>query len=142
MFTPTFLPGFNLTVDWFDISVKNVITTFPLTAIFANCFAGQTSFCNQIVRQPGSGQIFGTGGFVELNLLNGGTLHTRGVDVEANYRVNLSDWGMGDHGSLVFNLVGTDTDLLNSGTASLNCAGTVRHHLRHADAEVASPRPG
>jgi outer membrane receptor protein involved in Fe transport len=43
--------------------------------------------------------------------------------MEANYRVSLSDWGMGDHGSLVFNLVGTDTDLLNSGNNGLNCAG-------------------
>ena len=40
---------------------------------------------------------------------------------EANYRVALADWGMGDHGSLVFNLIGTETDLLNSGAASLNC---------------------
>ena len=122
VFTPTFLPGFNLTVDWFDISVKNVITTLALPTIFSDCFAGNTADCNLIHRDPTTGQLFGSG-FVSLNNINGGTLHTRGVDVEANYRVNLSDWGMGDHGSLVFNLVGTDTDLLNSGTASLNCAG-------------------
>ena len=123
VFTPTFLPGFNLTVDWFDISVKNVITTPTLTEVFQNCADGQAAFCSLIHRQPGSGQVFGTGGFIDLPLINGGTLHTRGVDVEANYRVSLSDWGMGDHGSLAFNLVGTDTDLLNSGESNLNCAG-------------------
>ncbi|HWE45139.1 MAG TPA: TonB-dependent receptor, partial [Caulobacteraceae bacterium] len=123
VFTPTFLPGFNLTVDWFDISVKNVITTLPLTTVFADCAGGNAADCALIHRQPGSGQVFGAGGFVALNLVNSGTLHTRGVDLEANYRVALSDWGMGDHGSLVFNLVGTDTDLLNSGSNGLNCAG-------------------
>ena len=122
VFTPTFLPGFNLTVDWFDISVKNVITTLALPTVFSDCFTGNTADCNLIHRDPTTGQLFGTG-FVSLTNLNGGTLHTRGVDVEANYRVSLSDWGMGDHGSLAFNIVGTDTDLLNSGTASLNCAG-------------------
>ncbi len=123
VFTPTFLPGFNLSVDWFDINVKNVITTPTLTNVFANCAAGQANFCALIHRQPGSGQVFGSGGFVSLPLFNAGTLHTRGVDMEANYHVALSDWGMGDHGSLNLNVVGTATSLLNGGTNSLNCAG-------------------
>ncbi|HEY3811610.1 MAG TPA: TonB-dependent receptor [Caulobacteraceae bacterium] len=138
--TPTFIPGFNLSVDWFDISVKGVIESVPLTAIFKTCADDPTStltvlgttqtFCSLIDRNPVTGIVFGqgsSGGHVEIPFVNGGLLHTEGVDVEGNYRVSLSDWGMGDHGSLVFNLLGTYTEKLvnvlptNGGT--YDCAG-------------------
>jgi outer membrane receptor protein involved in Fe transport len=136
--TPTFLPGFNLTVDWFDINVKGVIQTVPLTAMFDNCandptatvnFLGSSqTYCSFFHRAAGTGQLFGTGiGWVQIPFINGGVLHTEGVDLSANYRVNLSDWGMGDHGSLVFNMLGTYTEKLFSqlpgGAGSYDCAG-------------------
>ena len=141
VFTPTFLPGFNLSVDWFDISVKNVIETVPLTTIFATCAndpsatlvvqGAPATYCSLIHRVPataptGAGQILGAG-FVQVPLINGALFHTQGVDGEMNYRVNLSDWGMGDHGSLVFNLVGTYTAKLFTEQPGLggsyDCAG-------------------
>ena len=139
--TPTFLPGFNLSVDWFDINVKGVIENVPLTALFDTCANNPTAtvnylgvsqtYCSLFHRSEGpggNGQLFGTGvGYVNQPFVNGGLLHTEGVDVAANYRVSLSDWGMGDHGSLVFNLLGTATDKLFTelpgGAGSYDCAG-------------------
>jgi outer membrane receptor protein involved in Fe transport len=136
VFTPTFLPGFNLSVDWFDIQVKGVIQTLPLAVALDTCaqspaatltVLGQTkTYCSLINRDPNTGQLFGTG-FVNLPTVNAGLLHTEGVDVEANYRVALSDWGMGDHGSLNFNLIGTYTEKLFTQEpglgGSFDCAG-------------------
>ncbi len=135
VFTPTFLPGFNLTVDWFDIKVQGAIGTISLTTALTTCansptavaFGGAT-YCSLIHRDTSAlnpGAIFGSG-FVNLPLLNANELHTSGVDMEANYRVNLSDWGMGDHGSLAFNMVGTYTETLYTaepGGNAFDCAG-------------------
>ena len=133
MFTPTFLPGFNLSVDWFDIHVKGVITTLPLSVVLSTCAnnptaiaTGSQTYCSLNHRDPSNGQVFGAG-FVNLPIVNAGLLHTTGVDMESNNRVNLSDWGMGDHGSLVANLVGTYTEKLFTQEpglgGSFDCAG-------------------
>jgi outer membrane receptor protein involved in Fe transport len=138
--TPTFIPGFNLSVDWFDINVKGVIETVPLTAIFKTCANDPTStlivlgqsesYCSLFHRNAVTGQLFGTGstgGYVAAPFVNGGLLHTEGVDVEGNYRISLADWGMGDHGSLNFNLLGTYTEklfnVLPGLGGSYDCAG-------------------
>ena len=140
VFTPTFIPGFNMSVDWFDINVKGVIESVPLTAIFDTCantptatteFQGVSrTYCSLIQRNAATGQLFGqgsTGGLIQIPFVNGGLLHTEGVDLEANYRVSLADWGMGDHGSLNFNMVGTYTEKLfnelAAGGGSYDCAG-------------------
>jgi outer membrane receptor protein involved in Fe transport len=138
--TPSFIPGFNLSVDWFDINVKGVIESVPLTAIFKTCANEPTStlivlgqpqtYCSAFHRNAVTGQLFGqgsTGGFVAVPFVNGGLLHTEGVDLEANYRASLSDWGLGDHGSLNFNMLGTYTGKLFNELPGLggsyDCAG-------------------
>ena len=95
VFTPTFFPGFNLSVDWFDINVKGVITTLPLAVVLDTCAnsptaiaTGSQTYCSLIHRDPVTGQLFGNG-FVSLPIVNAGLLHTEGVDMEGNYRVNL-----------------------------------------------------
>ena len=142
VFTPTFVPGFNLTLDWFDITIRNEIQPLPLTAVMSTCANNPTAtvlvgaqsqtYCSLIHRDPAALDAGGIGGdpassYVELPVINAGSLHTSGVDVEANYRVNLQDWGLGDHGSLAFNLIGTYTDKLVTtepgGVLSYNCAG-------------------
>jgi outer membrane receptor protein involved in Fe transport len=133
--TPTAIPGFNLSVDWFDIQVKGAVSGVPLTTVLSQCAnnpsqiaTGALTYCDLIHRDTtplNAGALFGQG-FVYLPLVNAGVLHTRGVDMEANYRTSLSDWGMGDHGSLVFNMVGTYTEkAINQppGSDAFDCAG-------------------
>src|SRR5262249_5715894 len=124
VFTPTFLPGFSLTVDWFDIQVKNVIQVLPAAVTLRTCAdspsatltvnGATTTYCSLIQRQAVSGQLFGAGGDVINPTINAGLLHTSGVDLEADYRVRLSDWHLGDNGSLTFNFVGTKLDKLTT----------------------------
>jgi len=130
VFTPTFFRGFSLTVDYFNIDVKQAIVSVPFTTIFANCaLLGNASDCNNIDRFQGTNfGVFGGEGLGEVNqpLLNASALKTSGVDVEAQYHFRLADYGMGDMGSLTFVFNGTYlnnlTTVLPDGT-QYDCAG-------------------
>jgi outer membrane receptor protein involved in Fe transport len=136
--TPTFLPGFTATVDYFDIILHNQIGVIPQAEALGNCATtGNAFFCNLIHRsQVLGGAIFGTGaaaGFVTSLNANLGREQTSGVDVEANYTSHLEDWGMGANGSLTFNLLGTYTNTFkiqpvsdsngHQGDHTYDCAG-------------------
>jgi len=128
--TPTFLDGFTATVDYYDIKIDKAITSISPITSMNECVSGNNvAYCGYIHRDA-NGAIFTDNGYVVAPLLNSGYLRTKGVDVEANYQAEMSDWGMGDNGSLAFNLVGTYTKnytveqvsgALNVGT--YDCAG-------------------
>jgi outer membrane receptor protein involved in Fe transport len=127
VFTPTFLHGFTATLDWFDIQVNNEINSIPPKVALTECFdTGSPTFCSLIHRSPTDGEIQGNG-YITGILENIGAFHTTGWDYEANYRINLADMGMGDHGSLVFHDVGTILDRFISepvkGFGTYDCAG-------------------
>ena len=151
--TPTFLQGFNATIDYFDISVKGAIGVIPPAVTLTNCAnTGDPFYCDLIHRSPGPGQfkgaLFGTGpnaGFVTATNLNTGSFKTSGVDFEANYSTQLEDWGMGASGGLAFAFLGTYTQSFKvtplPGAHEYDCAGlfgltcgtpipTWRHRLR------------
>jgi outer membrane receptor protein involved in Fe transport len=124
---PTFLPGANLTVDWFDIDVKQYISNVGADVIINGCVNGaHPDFC-PLVHRDSIGSIRSTQGFVIDTTLNQGGLHTSGVDVSASYRTNLDAFGLSNMGSISANLVGTwldklETTVLN-GQPAIDCAG-------------------
>jgi len=130
VFTPTFFHGFSLTVDYFNIDVKQAIVTMPFETLLNNCAKLDNAYdCSNIDRYSGTnyGVYGGEGlGEADLQLLNASSLKTSGVDVEAVYRMRLSDFGVGDWGSLVFDFNGTYLHdlitVLPDGT-QYNCAG-------------------
>jgi iron complex outermembrane recepter protein len=75
---PRWIPGFALTVDYFDIKVKNLISTFPFTGVIASCGAtGDPAFCN-LINRDATGSLFNlASGFVTLQNLNLGGLRTK-----------------------------------------------------------------
>jgi len=129
VFTPEFLPGFNLTLDYFDIQIDNLISSVgPQNALDACYEGGFMAACNNIQRNA-NGQLWvGTGNVVDLNTNIGG-LKTSGVDVAANYNVDLADFGWNGVGSLGFALIGTWLDKLETdtglglGRSTYDCAG-------------------
>jgi iron complex outermembrane receptor protein len=131
--TPTFLDGFTATVDYFNIRLTGAIGVVPWQNILSECGAGATAFCSLIHRSFAGGApgiLFGSGagaGFVSDLNVNTGFLQTRGMDFEANYTADLSNWGMGDNGSLSANFLGTWTkDYVVepfNGAGTYNCAG-------------------
>jgi iron complex outermembrane recepter protein len=102
VFQPEFLPGFSMSVDYYNIKVKGAITSpTPGDAITA-CFgtnvlqppagAETNPACTIIRRNPTTGSISGdpavTPGLF-LSLSNLGRIQTDGVDVTMNYNTDL-----------------------------------------------------
>lgn len=121
--TPRMVRGLTLSVDYFNIKVKDYISSVDPTLAINQCFATSSPFyCGLIHRDPRSGAIFGSNGYVVSTTYNTGSLKTSGIDVTADYT-----FGIGALGKLNVNVVGTR--LLDSsleplpGLGSYNCKG-------------------
>jgi outer membrane receptor protein involved in Fe transport len=124
---PSFLPGATLTVDWFDIDVKDYISNVGADVIINGCVGGaHPDFC-PLVHRDSIGSIRSPQGFVIDTTLNQGGLHTSGIDVSAGYRTGLDTFGLQNAGSISANLVGTWLDTLETtvlnGQPAIDCAG-------------------
>jgi outer membrane receptor protein involved in Fe transport len=87
---PRFLPGFDLTVDYWDIDIKNVITQFGYATLLRLCVDAPTidnPYCARVVRDPVAHNPLS----VESNQLNAARLYARGIDIGANYRRRIGD---------------------------------------------------
>ena len=106
---PRWFPGFNFTADYFDIKVSNLVSSLPALTVSQCITSGTPAACALFHRDPSTGTIFGNQGYITAINFNTGYLKTSGVDVQANYRTQFSDWGMGEWGGLSLNFVGTWT---------------------------------
>lgn len=101
--TPAFLKGFIAQIDYFDITLDNVIGTLPPATILADCaLNANPATCALINRANTTGILFGAG-TVALNNTNLGSRRREGIDFDANYRFDIGDGA----GSLGFGFVGT-----------------------------------
>ncbi len=120
---PAFAPGMSLTVDWFNITIDDTVSTFGAQNTLDACYNNDdAAACSRILRNP-LGQLWiGTGNVIDTNI-NIGSLETSGIDFNFNYR----DIAIGDYGSLAFSLTGTYLDELitepGPGIAKYDCTG-------------------
>lgn len=107
--TPTFLPGFSLTVDYFNIVVKDAITQPGQGDILNGCYSAalnpsfaNNSFCQLIQRNPLTGSLNGAGETpgVILSYSNLGVIETAGIDFGVTQRARLQDAGINVPGTL------------------------------------------
>ncbi len=96
IFTPRFVPGLSLSVDYFDITVDDVITAPTAQQIINACYDAadlNNQFCDLFERNRSGGlgpqeeapfQILQ--GSLQQNSLNYAKLTARGIDTELNYR--------------------------------------------------------
>jgi iron complex outermembrane recepter protein len=126
--TPSFVPGLNISVDYFDIKVDQFVGTVSPNQSLQQCLnTGDPFFCSLINRGNGGTLWANTTGFVTATNVNTGQLKTSGVDVLAAYETNFNEAIPGD---LRFELVATwleelFTKPLPSSTAaeSYDCVG-------------------
>ncbi len=85
VFTPSFIPRFNLTVDWYDLNLKGAIGVIqPINAI-TSCYitnpVANNPLCALVTRNPTNGH------FVDafVNNQNLGRFDQRGLDIGATY---------------------------------------------------------
>lgn len=85
VFQPKFLPGFDLTVDYFDIKIDDVITAVPYLDILNLCVdsaSGVDSFYCDLITRNAAGQVV----TIEAANYNLARLRSRGIDVGTSYR--------------------------------------------------------
>ena len=110
---PSFMDGFSISVDYYDISIDEAIGTVPPQTTLSQCLnTGAAQFCDNVVRDvdgslfsspvPPPGSPFQFAG-VQATNVNVANISTRGLDVNARYEFDLDTVGAGNSGSLTFN---------------------------------------
>lgn len=87
IFQPSFLPGFSLSVDYYDIEVESVIANVGPQAILNNCFDAvdlNNTFCGQILPRQADGAL-ATDAALITGPVNFAALTAEGIDVDARY---------------------------------------------------------
>lgn len=145
-YTPSWLPGFSVTADYFDIKINDTIDSFGSSAsnVLAVCYGSvvngnpNSPYCQSIIRLA-NGSI----DYISLTNQNIATLKTKGLDIGVAYRTTLENLGLPDWGSLAFRSLYTNTwewtKIPDAISAPIKCAdkfgarcGTAipRHKLR------------
>ena len=108
---PRFVPRLNISVDYFNIEVEDLVGSVNPNLSLGNCLAsGDPFFCGLVQRDTFGSLWQGEQGFFRRFNVNTGSLETSGIDLTVNYRMDLIGLGAGDIGGLAVNLVGTYLD--------------------------------
>jgi iron complex outermembrane receptor protein len=123
VFQPGFAPGLTLSVDYFNIKIKDVIAFLGGNTIILDCLQTLSpTFCSLIHRDQFGSLWLTPEGFIQDTTVNEGELSTKGIDVKGSYRVGLPKLG-----SLLLALEGTYTQNLITtpvpGFGSYDCVG-------------------
>src|SRR5580704_495085 len=123
--TPTFLPGFSATVDYADIKITDVITSYGPNLIQSNCILSGSAtsyFCELIHRDPNGTLWASPQGYTIDPLLNIAGLENKSVDVGMAYRFDMGRFGKLRSrldGTYLLHLITTP----GGGVAPYDCAG-------------------
>lgn len=114
VFQPTFIPGLTITADYFNIKIKDAISSQTVGDAIIACYgqtpatppagAATSDACLSITRDPLDGTVNGTADGYPQPLSNLGRLATDGIDLNVNYQRDIGTAG------LVLNFQGTWTN--------------------------------
>ena len=95
VWTPSFLDGFSLTADYYDIEISDAIILVNAQNIANNCVdaAGgpDAVFCSAVDRDPTTFDVTR----IRSGFLNAAALTTKGIELAANYRgISLDSFGL------------------------------------------------
>jgi iron complex outermembrane receptor protein len=82
VYDPSYLPGFGITLDWWQIKLSNIIANITANDVLQGCYQGIQQLCSRFTRDA-RGQV--------LNLFTGqanrGEQKVQGVDIGAKYQM-------------------------------------------------------
>ncbi|WMJ70409.1 TonB-dependent receptor [Stenotrophomonas sp. 24(2023)] len=85
VYSPNFVQGLDISLDWWKIRINNVIAAESVTSILNQCYIlNNPNACARIVRDPEEG---GQVTDVTRTLINGGYQETAGYDLGVRYRL-------------------------------------------------------
>ncbi len=82
VYTPSWLPGMSLSIDYYDIQIDGAIASYNTTITTDQCKAGNQVFCSNLVFGGPNGELT----TVFSQPINADFLSTSGIDVSADYR--------------------------------------------------------
>lgn len=114
---PSWLKRFSISLDYYNINLKDAISSIGSAEVLSRCNAGQTVFCSQLVfNGPG-------GALSQINTfpLNVASLKTDGLDFQADYSVPVG------RGNLDFRVLGNYIMTLSQDQlgVTINSAGAI-----------------
>lgn len=121
VYQPGWLPGFGMSVDYYDIEIADVISTPSAGDVLNRCAGGVQAYCDLIVTDTSP---FGIA-YVRLTPANLSERRATGTDIELNYRMNAA--------RLIASL---------PGELSVRALGSYVKHLRLIDAGGPVERAG
>ena len=142
---PRFIPRLALTVDWYDIKIKDAIQTFGADAILKQCNAGSTATvtdpaCALVIRNPANGSLWLTSDGYVIDLPhNIGSLETKGFEFSGAYSHRLGGLGTGSLSFLGTWLKHYTVD--NGLSAVYDCAGYYGQTCSGFGAAASAPLP-
>ena len=118
VFQPSFQPSFNLTLDYWDISIENAVQSVTPQDIVNSCYQGESlndNFCPLFTRNTSASSAqFGGFNFIRLIDINFARLEADGIDASVGY-----NFGFGAHDFEV-SVTGTKVNSLNNFTNPTN----------------------
>ena len=122
VYSPSWAPGLNVSVDHYDINIDRAITTLSAQDIVTRCATGNTSLCALITRGA-NGQITG----IQSTFINLANYRTKGLDIEASYLLPLDRLWSGTEGRLRFRALANHVETLRTfdGVNEVQFKGTV-----------------
>jgi iron complex outermembrane receptor protein len=113
VYSPSWAEGLDISLDWWEIEIKEALVTLTAQTIADNCYRnGDAGACALITRAP-DGQISG----LNATPNNVGTLFNEGYDLTVGYRLPETAWGK-------FRVV-WDTTYLAKSTSDSNADGSI-----------------
>ena len=83
VYSPSFVEGFNVSLDWYSIRINNLIDAVTPDDVLGDCYLRNIqSACSLFARDPITNQVTG----LEHTLANRGQLQNEGYDFGLNYR--------------------------------------------------------
>ncbi|MDE2465638.1 MAG: TonB-dependent receptor, partial [Alphaproteobacteria bacterium] len=105
--TPTFLPSFSGSIDYWNINITNLISTIGPINTLLGCYQYNLAASCALIHRGPTGSLWITPGYITDTNTNIGSLKENGIDFNANYQLDLSDVGASGDGQVIFGFTGT-----------------------------------
>jgi len=88
VYSPSYIPGLGLTLDWYQIKLSDIISPVTANVVLQECYQGVQSFCDRFQRDA-SGQVLN----LHTGQANRGTAKVQGYDFQLSYALPETSFG-------------------------------------------------